>query len=420
MLPSSLYTATERADCINRRRFLHVSSIATLSAGAWAYLDTRGWGLETSDASSVVRGKDARLIVHSQRPVELETPIELLRQHDITPARLIFVRNNQALDKSLSTDPVNDPQWSVELDGLIEFPRSITVAELSEMDQVEQTLVLQCSGNGRAYFSESAAASGSQWLNGAMANVKFKGVPLKAVIERLKANVSSVAKYVTGEGKDSPIKADAADFEHSIPLDDALDRSLLALQLNGEPIPAVHGGPVRLVTPGYYGTMNVKWLSRLRFESQETANHHQVKRYRTPLTPIAPGAKFEYSLDNSEPNWEMRIKSVIFVPLDKQVVPAGKVKVEGVAWNDGAARIATVEVSSDSGATWKKTTLQAPDSPFAWHHWSTEIDLPRGKHQICCRAIDALGRTQPKDGSIHWNPAGYAWNGIQSVRVEAT
>jgi sulfite oxidase len=405
---------------MDRRRFLQFSGAAALSTGIWPALGRQAWALAPSDAASVVRGKDSRLIVHSSTPVELETPIELLRQHEITPKSLIFVRNNQTLDGALSLDPVNDPAWTVEIDGSVEFPRSISVAELTKMEQVEQTIVLQCSGNGRAHFSKSAAASGSQWKNGAMANVKFKGVPLKAVLEKLNANVSAAAKFVSAEGKDSPLKAEAADFEHSIPLDDALDRSLLALELNGEPLAAVHGGPVRLVTPGYYGTMNVKWLSRLRFETAETANHHQVKRYRTPLKPLKPGDKFESTLENSEPNWEMRIKSVIFTPLDDQAVPAGKISVEGVAWNDGAARITAVEVSTDGGSKWQRTTLKTPESPYAWYPWQTELNLSAGQHAISSRAVDALGRTQPIDGSIHWNPAGYAWNGVQQIRIKAT
>jgi DMSO/TMAO reductase YedYZ molybdopterin-dependent catalytic subunit len=253
-----------------------------------------------------------------------------------------------------------------------------------------------------------------------MANVKFKGVPLTAVLDKLKANVSPAAKFVTAEGKDSPIKAGAADFEHSIPLDVALDRTMLALQLNGEPLPAVHGGPVRLVTPGYYGTMNVKWLSRLRLESQETANHHQIKRYRTPLKPIKPGDKFDSTLDNSEPNWDMRIKSVIFTPLENEKLPAGRIKIDGVAWNDGAAPITAVEVSTDAGAKWHRATLKAPDSPYAWYAWKIELNLPAGQHTISSRAIDALGRTQPIDGAIHWNPAGYAWNGVQHIHIKAT
>src|SRR5262245_27580812 len=133
---------------LDRRQFLRVSSTVAASAGVWTSLANRAW---TADTASLVRGKDARLIVHNRDPIELETPIELLRQHEITPESLIFIRNNQALDGSLSTAPAEDPNWTIEIDGLVEFPRSITVAELAKLEQIEHVIVLQCSGNGRAH-----------------------------------------------------------------------------------------------------------------------------------------------------------------------------------------------------------------------------------------------------------------------------
>ncbi|MCE9606691.1 MAG: molybdopterin-dependent oxidoreductase, partial [Planctomycetia bacterium] len=272
------------------------------------------------------------------------------------------------------------------------------------------------------FFSAAAPCPGAPWHIGAVANVRFGGVPLRQVIEILKLNVDDRAHFITAEGSDGPPKPDAADFEHSLPLGDALDRTILALTLNGEPLPAAHGGPVRLVTPGYYGTMHVKWLNRIRFEASETANHHQVRRYRTPLAPIKPGAKFEYDLGNSEPNWRMRTKSIILSPSDETKIEksAGadnKINVVGVAFNDGGCRIDRVELSTD-GEVWRRVEIVVPDSPYAWYRWHTAVDLKPSEHTLRCRAIDALGRTQPLDGAIHWNPAGYAWNGVHTIRVK--
>ncbi len=113
----------------------------------------------------------------------------------------------------------------------------------------------------------------------------------------------------------------------------------------------------------------------------------------------------------------MRIKSVIFAPLEGEKLPAGKTLVSGVAFNDGTVRIDAVEVSLDGGRTWRQAKLETPASPYAWHHWQHEVDLPRGEVKILARAIDRLGRTQPLDGAIHWNPAGYAWNGVHKINV---
>ena len=165
--------------------------------------------------------------------------------------------------------------------------------------------------------------------------------------------------------------------------------------MNGEPIPAVHGGPARLVTPGYYATMNVKWLGQMRLESQETTNYHQVGRYRTPKESIPLGSAFTSNLANSDANWRMRHQKRDLAPLAGQLVSAGRVEVRGVAWNDGAAKIETVLISAGPDGPWQRATIEAAASPYAWQPWSIALELPRGEHRIAARAIDALGRSQP-------------------------
>jgi DMSO/TMAO reductase YedYZ molybdopterin-dependent catalytic subunit len=399
-----------------RRKFLLQAAGAGLAGGVLCDVSGRAWAFAPPpSAAELIPGKDARLLVHSADPLELETPLSLLAEHGTTPKSLLFVRNNQVLAGANNLKPSTERDWKVELGGMVEYPATLALAELEKMDQVEYEMVLQCSGNGRSYFSQSAPAKGSQWQSGAMGNVRFRGVPLRNIVEQFKLNASPQARFLTAEGADGPSKLGSADFEHSIPLDDALERSILALQLNGEALPAVHGGPLRLVTPGYYGTMHVKWLSRLRFEAHETANHHQIKRYRTPTHPIRPGDKFESDGSNSEPNWRMKIKSVFFAPDSKQPITAGSIEVRGVAWNDGAARITSVEITTDGARSWHGADLTTPESPYAWYPWKTRLTLAPGKHTLQVRAVDRLGRTQPLDGAVHWNPAGYAWNGVESL-----
>jgi len=254
-----------------------------------------------------------------------------------------------------------------------------------------------------------------------MGNVVFRGVPLSAVLESHGLTIQADARFLTAEGREEPSGPNDADFEHSLPLADALTRSLLVTHMNGEPLPAVHGGPVRLMTPGYYGTMHVKWVSRVRFEAAESANYHHVPRYRTPYAQLTPGDSFDATLDNSEPNWNMKIKSVIFSPDEGQKLRSGQpVRVAGVAWNDGAAKITSVEVSADNGQSWKAATLTGKPGRYAWHPWEIPLTLPAGQHSLMARATDALGRTQPIDGTIAWNPAGYAWNGVETVTVEVS
>jgi DMSO/TMAO reductase YedYZ molybdopterin-dependent catalytic subunit len=395
-----------------RRDFLKYTAAAVAGVSGLSRVS-----IAAESAGDLIPGKHASLIVHGAQPAEIETPLKLLREHRLTPKELLFVRNNQNLTGSLTLEPAKAEGWKIELSGLLNRPAMFDVAALTEMEQVDREIVLQCSGNGRAFFSQSAPAKGAPWSVGAMANVRFSGVPLAKLLGKLGVEPTGTAKYVAAEGRDAPDKGGQADFEHSLPLEDVLERSILALRLNGEPIPAVHGGPVRLITPGFYGTMNVKWLSRLRFEENESTNHHHRDRYRTPKRPIKPGEEFQYNLANSEANWPMRIKSVIFSPLDGEQLSAGKTVVKGVAFNDGAVRIDAVQLSTDGGATWRRAKVEMPDSPYAWHPWQLEMELPRGETRIMARAVDQLGRTQPLEGAIHWNPAGYAWSGVHAVSV---
>jgi len=295
-----------------RRDFLRSLGAAGVAIGGLPAFDPRD-GLLAAEtgptADTLIAGKDSRLIVHKPKPSEIETPGELLWEHEHTPARLLFVRNNQQPGFAMTLAPLEQSDdWSIDLGGLVEFPRTLRLADLNKLPQSETDVVLQCSGNGRKFFSEAAPCSGAQWSIGAVANVRFGGVSLRAVVDHLQPNIDARAKFLTAEGRDAPgnpgniAKPEAADFEHSVPWADALQHGLLATTLNGEPLPAVHGGPLRLIMPGYYGTMHVKWLARLRFEAVETANHHQVRRYRTPKEQLKPGSKFEYDLTNSEPN----------------------------------------------------------------------------------------------------------------------
>jgi DMSO/TMAO reductase YedYZ molybdopterin-dependent catalytic subunit len=396
---------------LDRRVFLKETA-ATIASTALVSSHQRAWA--EGDAAKVVPHKDPRLIVHTAQPPVLETPPALLADAQVTPTPLFFVRNCQAPPPIAGSDPLDG--WKIDLAGMANRPQAFDAALLATLEQTEVEMVVQCSGNGRAMFSQAAETEGTQWGRGGMGNVRFAGVRLAAVLDRLGVKPKSGAKFLTAEGRDDP-KPGEMDFEHSLPLDEALNKSVLALKLNGEPLPAIHGGPVRLVTPGYYGTMHVKWLARLRCEDRESNHTSHIPNYRTPLAPIKPGAKFEPTFANSEPNWRMRLKSVVLRPAPGARLSRGETMVAGVAFNDGLARIDSVLVSGDRGASWRKAELDVPDSPYAWYRWRAKVDLPPGEQQIWARAVDALGRTQPADGAIYWNPQGYTWNGVEKIAV---
>jgi sulfite oxidase len=362
-----------------------------------------------------IKGIDPRLEVMSAVPLVLSTPVKLLAENRITDAKYVFVRNIQDLVEGMTMEPVPLQGWEIELVGLIHPYRVLIKAEdLLELTQVECEMILQCSGNGR---NEYGGIKGTPWDQGGVANVVFGGVPLSAIFEKYGVSVDPQVKFVTAEGHDLPMGLEKPDFEHSIPAKDVLERGMLALRLNGKPIPGIHGGPVRLVIPGLFGTMQVKWLARLRFETAESTNFYHATEYRVPHAIIEPGSKFRFTMDNSRPTWDIKLMSYILSPEEGATLKAGPATIRGVAYNDGKARLESVLVSLDRGQSWEPASFDVPASPYAWYDWQITKELKAGTHEIWARAIDALGRSQPLDGKIFWNPNGYEWTGIYKVVI---
>ena len=259
-----------------------------------------------------IEGIDPRLEVMSAVPLVLSTPVPLLAKNRITDKSVLFVRNIQDLPEGMTMDPVPFEGWEIELSGLIHPYRVIIRAEdLLKMEQVEYEMILQCSGNGR---NEYGGIKGTPWNQGGVGNVRFAGVPIKAILAKHGVTVDPQVKYVTAEGHDGPMGLEKPDLEHSIPVADVLERGIMALKLNGEPIPGIHGGPVRLVTPGLFGTMQIKWLARLRFETAESPNFYHATEYRVPYRLLQPGEKFKFTLENSRPTWDIRLMSYVLIP----------------------------------------------------------------------------------------------------------
>ena len=417
MTPTTGLLRNPRGGDSSRREFIHMTAAGAVLLGGAHRIGAQG----SPDAHRFLSmlGKDERLIVHNSRPGVIETPMELLRQHALTPKELLFIRNNQVLPGSLTLDPHSPEGWETVLTGMIDRPRTLRFEDLASYKTTEVEAVLQCSGNGRSLFAGSVKTRGTQWGRGGVGNVRWRGVALRDVIERLGIKADPTARFVAAEGADPPATPGAADFEHSLPLGDVLENALLATHMNGEPIPALHGGPLRLVVPGYYGTMNVKWLQKLRFEAEESNNRHHASRYRTFDDVIEPGSETKIDPLRTTPTWRQTIKSIVWDPIEGETVKVGRREISGTAWNDGRSEIVSVEMSIDQGASWQRAEVAKPTSRYAWRPWKASVEFPSGPVEIWARATDALGNTQPLDGSIYWNPSGYEWYGVDKVRVTA-
>ena len=272
------------------------------------------------------------------------------------------------------------------------------------------TSTLECAGNGRAFFEPPVA--GIQWMKGAIGTARWTGVRLSEVLKR--AGVKSTARFVTMNGADRA-PGTMPDFVRQVPMDKAMHAdTILAYEMNGQPIPALHGFPLRAIVPGWEGAYSVKWLTSLRVLDKEFDGFWVATGYRYPTKRVAPGSAVDPK--DMAPLLGLVVKSLITRPLDGAIVPPGKVDVAGFAWA-GETDIARVEVSADSGATWQPARLTGEQAKYTWRRFEFTFDAAKPEsYLILSRATDANGRTQPVTPA--WNPSGYLWNAPDAVRIE--
>lgn len=387
--------------------------MAASAAGAAAGLS--GWspsslaqaqpGARPMPAVASFKDADA-MIVHSANGIE--TRRDAFGSSGITDVERLFLRNNIAAPNAAIVE--NPDAWKIEIDG-VTSPASLTVADLKRMGLETVAMVLQCSGNGRGFFKHKA--SGSQWKVGAAGNVLWSGVPVRDVVAAL-GGVRQGMRYMTSTGGETlPPGVDAAKIivERSVPWT-AMEEAILAWELNGAPLPLAHGGPLRVVIPGYYGVNNVKYVKRLAFTVDETQANIQKSGYR--VRDIGKKG------DPTQPSmWEMNLKSFVTYPsADGQNLRAGLLQVQGVAFSGGSP-VRGVEVSVDGGKTWQTARFVGPHmGRHAWRQFVAQVNLPPGKYMITSRAIAADGSTQPEQRVE--NERGYAHNGWRDHALTVT
>ena len=331
-----------------------------------------------------VAWKDANaVIVHSATTIE--TKRSAFGTSGITPAEQLYIRNNlPAPDASIVA---NREAWAVAIEG-VRNPRVLTVADLKTMGVETVAMVLQCSGNGRSYFPSKP--SGTPWTVGAAGCVLWSGVPLRYVVESL-GGLAPGMNFITGTGGEKlPENVDPLTVvvERSVAIK-ALNDAMLAWEMNGAPVPLAHGGPLRLVLPGYNGVNNVKYVKRVAFTPAESQARIQQTGYR--MTPLGAQSK------PSEPSiQELNIKSFVTSPAGDRQVKAGVIYVTGVAFSGGQP-IRRVEISSDGGRTWIEAPFIGPDlGRFAWRQFAMPLRMPAGNYVLVSRATDAAGNVQPE------------------------
>lgn len=344
-----------------------------------------------------------RLIVRSARPEDLETPVHLLDSW-ITPNDLFYVRSH------FYTPAVDASSWRLQVDGNVERSLLLTLDDVRRMPSTTVTATLECAGNGRAFFDPPVA--GVQWEKGAVGTATWTGVQLADVLDRARA--MSSARYVWLDGADLGIGA-APDFIRSLPIDKAMQsETLLAYEMNGVPLPASHGFPLRAIVPGWEGAYSVKWLTHLQLSTRDYDGPFVQAGYRYPRAPVAPGAIVPVA--ETVPLRALPVKSIITAPAARTTVAPGMpLRIAGFAWA-GESEISRVDISIDNGRTWVPAQLGGDRARYAWRQFEYVWRAPvRGSYVLLSRATDSRGLTQPIVPD--WNPAGYVWNAIDQVRV---
>jgi len=350
------------------------------------------------------KNRDA-LIVHSKKGIE--THRSAIGESLITPNRNIYIRNNMP---TMSDTQIGDRNnWKVSIKG-VKNPKTFSLAQLKKLGHTTMATILQCSGNGRGFFAHEVR--GSQWKTGAAACVVWTGVPMKVVVDAC-GGVDSDAVFMTSAGVDhEPTGLDPkkAKVERSVPKKVYKD-AMLAWEMNGVPLPNSHGGPLRMVTPGYFGLNNVKHLGQVAFTKTESTVKYMKSSYR--ISPIGKkGSQYPSC-------WEMPVKSWITRPTDETgTVKAGNVQIVGVAMG-GMKKVRSVKVSIDGGQSWKKAKFVGPDlGKYAWRQFVFEANLAPGSYNLASKASGG-GKTQPE--LRYENRRGYAHNGWKdhSVNIKA-
>lgn len=333
-------------------------------------------------------GKDARMGVHSVAPLNLEASLDLLSQA-ITPIEHFFLRNNHPI-------PVTTPaEWRLTIDGYVERPYTLDYTELLALPAVRMVAFLECYGNGRQRFTEQGQeADGVPWRNGAIGNAEWLGVPVAEVLRR--AGIRAGAVQVECRGG-------APDFVRGVEADKLLDDALLAYAMNGRSLPEAHGGPVRLVVPGWGGINWVKWIVGLTVLDHESTSPYNQQSYVLIDSDGHIQGKAR----------EVRVKSVIVNPRPSQPIVAGRHAISGMAWSP--VGVACVDVSVDGGQQWQAATLLDDLGPRAWRQFRWDWHAAPGEYQLAARATDLAGNVQPIE--VPFNQKGYLMNAIEIVPV---
>jgi sulfane dehydrogenase subunit SoxC len=366
---------------VSRRRFLQ---LAAAGAGVAAFRGFRSVPHALANHTPVVKPTPEDLFFIRGTNREMRWEAMRGQGYPVSNASF-FVRNHT------STPHIDPGAWRLRIEGTGVFHLiELTYDEILALPEVTETKCIECAGNGRSFFAtvQGQPAAGTQWLLGAVGVAEWTGVRLSTVLDL--AGVKRSAVDVMGTGLDTMA------VRRPMSIEKALDNDTLVVYgMNGRTLPEDHGFPVRLLTPGWVGISNIKWLGSIEVSEVPLFSPWNTTTYRL-FGPAYPDAPVIFSQD---------VKSAIELPFPATVSPGPQV-LTGRSWS-GHGKIERVDVSFDGGASWTRAMLDKRNIPFAWRQWSVAWFPSPGTYAVRVRATDSKGNAQPD--TVPFNEQGYLY-----------
>ncbi|MFH5801224.1 sulfite oxidase [Haladaptatus sp. CMAA 1911] len=388
------------------------------------------------------------LDVLTENPENAQTASREHLESYLTPREEHYIRTHHR------TPDIDAEEWRVSLTGMVGEEAELSVEEIRHDYPTDSVVhMMECSGNGRAYFDPDA--EGDQWTVGAVGSAVWTGTPVRAILDDYDA-ATDEGLWLSVMGGEA--KEDEDVFCRSIPMEKVLDDCLLAYEMNGEPMTPEHGYPLRLLVPGWFGNNSVKWVDRMHvmetmvsgdeWESRDGRDYTEYQQSSYRIVPAQDDEPERYeSVDTFSTYDQLRnpdgirnaycfdqlVKSLITSPTREVVSSDERVEITGVAWS-GDDAVERVEVSVDGGETWDDAEFVGPDlGRHAVRKFRYVWDATAGEHTLLSRATDEEGRTQPAivsdpeeglrgiaDGKYPWNEKGYSNNAYRPLGVSVT
>ncbi|KAI9046073.1 sulfite oxidase [Aspergillus affinis] len=355
----------------------------------------------------VLREKHPDMLHLLQFPYNGEPPKRLVTSKVVTPNPLHFVRNHGGI-------PIIDQsKWSISLDGLVNRPQTYSLDDLqhgTRFPQIEKTVTIQCSGTRRIeqisrYGGQGDEVPQAPWAEGAIGTARYRGISLKRLIKDC-GGLIAPAKHLELYGAETYVKdLEVMNYVVSVPWSKVkANEVILAWEMNGEPLPKIHGYPVRIVVLGYIGARSVKWLYRIKAIESPSIAPVQSKEYLYFNQQVG---KYNLRPTDGIQIQEMPVSSAIMSPWAKQaIIHTGKIRCKGWAYSGGGRWPERVELSADGGFTWYPVPPEKLSKKGRWVWRTWELDLPcdvEGWIEIVCRCWDNAINTQPLDVRASWN-----------------